>query len=183
MIGADFAEVLAAAQQGDAAAFERLYRDTAPLILGYLRGRRAIDPEDQASEVFVAMVRSIGTFRGDERQFRSWLLTIAHRRSVDALRRHGRRPEDLQDIGQLSGDVAVVESGEAIALRKVELDSVLDRIDDLTEDQRAVLLLRTLGELSIEEVAGILGKPVTAVKALQRRAVASLRRSISQAEQ
>jgi RNA polymerase sigma-70 factor (ECF subfamily) len=46
----------------------------------------------------------------------------------------------------------------------------------LTDDQRAVLLLRVLADLPVREVAAIVGKPESAVKALQRRAVASVRR-------
>ncbi|HZA89644.1 MAG TPA: sigma factor-like helix-turn-helix DNA-binding protein, partial [Solirubrobacterales bacterium] len=51
-------------------------------------------------------------------------------------------------------------------------------LDALSPDQRAVLLLRVLGELTVDEVAGALGKRRGAVKALQRRGLAAIRREL-----
>src|SRR5690606_21156457 len=79
-----FDDVLAAAQRGDERALETIYRDLSPLVLGYLRSNGARDPDDLTSEVFVAVVRNLGSFSGDERSFRSWVLTITHRRLVDS---------------------------------------------------------------------------------------------------
>jgi len=64
-------------------------------------------------------------------------------------------------------DEAVALLGEGWALRTLEI---------LTDDQRSVLLLRVLADLSVEEVARLLGKRPGAVKTLQRRALASLAR-------
>jgi DNA-directed RNA polymerase specialized sigma24 family protein len=52
-------------------------------------------------------------------------------------------------------------------------------IRELTADQQDVLLLRLVGDLSLEEVARVVGKRLTAVKALQRRGLAALARRIS----
>src|SRR4051794_35081681 len=71
-LGDRFDVALQAARLGDEAAFERLYRDTAPLVIGYARARGARDPEDVAQEVFTAMATKVGSFVGDERAFRSW---------------------------------------------------------------------------------------------------------------
>lgn len=177
MIGPEFPATLDAARQGDHPALERLYRDTAPVVLGYLRGLGAPDAEDLTGEVYVAMVTGLDRFDGDERQFRSWLLTIAHRRRADAARRWARRPEDPVAPDALPDGVEPT-STSALATNRLEVDHVLAAIDELTEDQRAVLLLRTVADLPIEQVAEILGKPVTAVKALQRRAQASLLRKL-----
>jgi len=180
MIGPEFPQILDAARQGDHPALERLYRDTAPVVLGYLRGLGAPDAEDVTGEVYVAMVSGLSRFDGDERQFRSWLLTIAHRRRADAARRWARRPEDPVAPEALP-DGVTPSSTSALATSRIEVAQVLAAIDELTGDQRAVLLLRTVADLSIEQVAEILGKPVTAVKALQRRAQASLLRHLERA--
>ena len=177
MIGPEFPATLDAARRGDHPALERLYRDTAPVVLGYLRGLGAPDAEDLAGEVYVAMVTGLDRLDGDERQFRSWLLTIAHRRRADAARRWARRPEDPVAPDALPDGVEPT-STSALATNRLEVDRVLAAIDELTEDQRAVLLLRTVADLPIEQVAAVLGKPVTAVKALQRRAQASLLRKL-----
>ena len=180
MIGADFPTVLDAARRGDHAALETLYRDTAPVVLGYLRGLGAVDSEDLASEVFVAMVKGIAGFEGDEHHFRSWLLSIAHRRRADATRRWSRRPEDLHEPASMP-EVADGWSTSTRATARVEVAAVLAAMDQLTEDQRAVLL-RTVADLSLEQVAAVLDKPVTAVKALQRRAQAALLRQVGPPE-
>ncbi|MGY6501740.1 MAG: RNA polymerase sigma factor [Acidimicrobiales bacterium] len=174
-IGSRFDEVLAGARQGDEAALEIIYRDLAPLVIGYLRSHRAPDPDDLASDVFIAVVRNVAGFSGAERQFRSWVLTIAHRRLIDEFRRRGRRPEDptapddVHDRVPAGPDAAADGAMENLATESLQL-----ALDRLTEDQRAVITLRILGDVPIKDVAAILDKPETAVKSLQHRALARL---------
>lgn len=179
-IGPAFADTLAAAQAGDHDALSVLYRDTAPLVIGYLRANGARDAEDTASEVFVSMVSSFGTFKGDESRFRSWLLTITHRRLVDDFRRRGRRPEDPMPAEELLRQSKYFGDGESEAMARLRSRGVLEALDELTIDQRSVLMLRVLADLPVAEIAEITGKPETAVKALLRRAVGSLERLMSQ---
>ena len=140
-------------------------------MLGYLRTNGATDPEDTASDVFVSMVSKIGQFKGDERHFRSWLLTITHRRLIDEFRRRGRRPEDSLPAEEL-GERSIRSTGDAEsdAITRLRSRGVLDALDQLTQDQRAALMLRVLADLPVAEIADIMGKPETAVKALLRRA-------------
>jgi RNA polymerase sigma factor (sigma-70 family) len=175
-IGEEFALVLAAAKSGHGYAIERLYRSCAPLVRGYLRSNRVHDADDVTSDVFVSMLTALPTFEGDERSFRSWLLTITHRRMVDAVRRHQRRPEDPADPAA-GPERAIDLDGEQRALDRLESRGLLDAIDELTPDQRATLMLRVLADLSVPEIARVLQKPESAVKALLRRGFASLRRT------
>src|SRR5262245_38533776 len=173
----DFDRVLAAAQAGDQSAFGRLYVDLAPLVAGYARANGVGNPDDVTGDVFVSVVKGIDGFAGGESEFRSWLLTIAHRRIVDERRRKGRRDEQLVDPADLTEARASRDSA-SVALARLEAQGVLEVIADLTDDQRAVLLLRVVADLSIREVAEILGKPEGAVKALQHRAFAALQRRL-----
>ena len=91
-MGGDFPSSLAAAQANQGWAFERLYRAFAPVVVGYLRLQGSAEPDDVANEVFFSAFKSIGSFSGDEDNFRSWLFTIVHRRLTDERRRLGRRP-------------------------------------------------------------------------------------------
>jgi len=179
VIGDDFPRVLAAAQTGDKDALTTIYRDTAPLVLGFARSRGTFEPDDITSEVFVSVVKGIAGFDGDEQHFRSWLLTIAHHRVVDALRRQGRRPEDPVPTDELGERVLVLTDGESEAMQRLRAAGVLEAIDRLTEDQRAVLLLRVLADLPVRDIAAVVGKPESAVKALLRRAIASLHRLVA----
>ena len=180
MIGHAFPAVLEAARTGQRSAFEAIYRDLAPGVLGYLRGQRAAEPEDLASEVFVGVVRGLPGFRGDERAFRSWVFSIVHRRLIDERRRLARGREHPVDPSVLAGPLAgtSLADAEEEAMARLGQASAVRALDALTGDQRSVLLLRVLGDLSVEEVAGLLGKRPGAVKTLQRRALASLARHL-----
>jgi RNA polymerase sigma-70 factor (ECF subfamily) len=174
----EFPALLQQAKSSDPEAMTRIYRDLSPLVLGYARSLGTLDPEDVASETFVSVVRGLTSFTGDEASFRSWVLTIAYRRSTDALRRAGRRREDPLDLDDHGGRVFDLASGDDQAMARLQAQGALEAIDQLTDDQRAVLLLRVLADLPVREVAAIVGKPESAVKALQRRAVASVRRKM-----
>lgn len=171
-----FDDVLVAARAGAAWAFERLYNDLAPVVAGYLRSQGSADPEDLTSEVFLGVFRGLSGFQGDQSQFRSWVFTIAHRRLTDERRRRGRRPatRPLEARAELraGGDV---EQEALTALGDVRVRELLA---GLSEDQRSVLTLRIIGDLTVEQVAEAIGKRPGAVKALQRRGLAALRKAL-----
>ena len=172
----DFETVLAAARAGAEWAWAALYRDLAPGVAGYLRSRGAQEPDDITGEVFLQVVRDLARFTGSERELRAWVFTIAHHRLLDDRRARGRRPvepagADLAPPGGAPGaDEEALGALGAARVRRV--------LGALSADQQAVLALRILGDLTVEEVAGVLGRRVGAVKALQRRGLAAARREI-----
>lgn len=172
--GDGFDGLLTAAQAGAGWAMERLWTALAPRVVGYLRMQGAQEPEDLTSEVFLSAFRGLGSFSGDEAGFRSWLFTIAHRRLLDERRRTARAPEveALADTLENAGPSAP----EADVLRRLASERVRTVCERLVPDQRDVLLLRLVGGFTVEEVAGMLDKSTGAVKALQRRGLAALRR-------
>jgi RNA polymerase sigma factor (sigma-70 family) len=160
-----------------------LYRRYSNLVVGYLRGQGATDPEDLASEVFVGVIRGLDKFKGDEAAFRSWLLVIAHRRLLDERRRLRRRPADVVQPDRLH---SVAEAGkigdvEAAALERIGTARVLHALDELTDEQRTVVLLHTVGGLTLPQIASMLGKRLAAVKSLHRRGLASAARALNRA--
>lgn len=172
-LGLSFPEVLAAAQAGSPWAFEVLYRDLAPSVTGYLRLHGALEPDDVASETFIGVFTALSSFDGDEGALRAWVFTIAHRRLVDDWRRRSRHPEVCTGeevfAGHAGGDV------EEEALTAFGSAAVQQMCADLPADQRTVLLLRILADLTVEQVASAMGRSESAVKGLQRRALATLR--------
>jgi RNA polymerase sigma factor (sigma-70 family) len=175
--GRSFDDRLVAARAGDAEAWSQLYYDVAPILIAYLRAQRLRDPEDVAGEVLLEVVRGLHRFSGDQRNFRSWVLAIAHHRLLDARRREQRRPSVPVAPHDLGGTYAP-DDPEADALASVGFGALEPALQTLTEDQRNVLLLRVIGDLSIAEVATITGKRTGAVKQLQRRAVDAMRRAL-----
>ena len=173
-------DVIAAARLGEPWALEAIYADLAAPVLGYLRGQGLREPEDAASEVFVGVVRGLERFRGDERDFRTWVFSIAHRRVIDERRRLARRREEPVDPVDLAGPLAGSRTGDAEAegLDRLGTRWALAALATLSPDQRAVVTLRVLADLSVEQVAAVLGKSLGAVKSLQRRALAALARNL-----
>lgn len=172
-LGESFASVLTAAQEGADWAWSALYRDLAGPVTGYLASRGASDPEDLMVETFLQAARGIQTFAGDEGAFRSWVFVIAHRRLIDARRRQQRRP----DLALLSDPPDQQEGGnvESEAVDRLVTQELWKAFQRLTEDQRDVLALRVIANLTLEETAQVVGKQVNAVKALQRRGLVALR--------
>ncbi len=179
-IGSAFEPTLLAARVGAEWAWRDLYRDLAPVVLRYLQARRASEPEDLTAEVFVQVVRKLEQFSGNEDDFRGWIVTIAHRRFIDSLRSRSRRPVDpvADEVLAAAEDVAGPEQQVLTSLLAQEVQSAIRR---LSPDQQDVVFLRLIAGLSIVEVAEALGKKPGAIKALQSRAVAALKRDLPQA--
>jgi RNA polymerase sigma factor (sigma-70 family) len=171
-----FTSLLEAAREGSEAAWQELYDGLAPVVLGYLRANAAPDPEDVLSEVFLQVARDVARFEGDERGFRSWVFTIAHHRLIDARRHSSRRPIELSADPPEPGDFADDAADEALA--KIGMDEVMRVLAALSPEQRSVLLLRVIGDMSIEDVARAVDKRTGAVKALQRRGLAAIKREL-----
>jgi RNA polymerase sigma-70 factor (ECF subfamily) len=176
-LGDNFESALEAAKSGAEWAWALLYRDLAGPVIGYLWSRGAPEPEDLAAETFLQVARNIHSFEGGEAAFRSWVFVIAHRRLIDIRRRKGRQPElsILPDEFQHAGGDA-----EAEAVDRLVTDELRLVLGTLTEEQRDVLSLRIIGNLTLDETADVLGKRVGAVKALQRRGLIALRENLEQ---
>ncbi|MFA9566175.1 MAG: RNA polymerase sigma factor [Acidimicrobiales bacterium] len=169
---------LTAARAGDERGFTGLYRDQAGKVAAYVRSRGVRDVDDVVNEVFLGAFRNLDTFEGDGTAFRAWLFGIAWNKTADWHRRASRRPVVVDDP-TTSMQTLVGGDSEHDAVQALASDDVERMLYALTDDQRNVLLLRIVADLSLEEAASILGKPVGAVKSLQRRALASLQRSFS----
>ncbi|MEA2155440.1 MAG: polymerase sigma-70 factor, subfamily [Solirubrobacteraceae bacterium] len=169
-----FEDVLLGARAGAEWAWTRIHGELSPKLVGYLRAQGAADPEDVAGEVFLQVVRGLHGFSGGEREFHAWVFTIAHRRLTDDRRRRRRRPVEVtSDQPETAGGGDLHE--EVVA--RIADASVRAAIDELPPDQRSVLLLRIIGDLTIEEIARAVGKRPGAVKALQRRGLLRLERA------
>lgn len=174
-IDPELAAALAGARAGSPASFERIYEELAGPVASYLRWNGASDPEGLTNEVMGNVYRGLDRFTGEWPAFRSWVFTIAHHRMVDDRRKARRRPPVIDDA---STEHVEVQDGEADAMRALGDERVLALLASLSVDQREVLLLRIVADLPLEEVAVSLNKSVGAVKSLQHRALATLRRHL-----
>lgn len=145
------------------------YRTLAPSVLGYLREQSVPEPEDVLSEVFLQVTRSLPRFKGTEDELRPWIFTIARNRAIDEARRRRRRPvaaqAELPDSEATASPVSTTVDPELLAA-----------LARLTAEQREVVVLRFVADLSLEEVARITKRSEGAVKAMQHRALDQLAR-------
>jgi RNA polymerase sigma-70 factor (ECF subfamily) len=146
------------------------YLRYAPAVLGYLRGQGVPDPEDVLSEVFLQVARSLPRFRGSDAEVRPWIFTIARHRAIDDRRRRRRRPSVR------GAPVPDVADRPAPDLPDASLVEALRR---LTPEQREVVTLRFVADLSLDEVAVITKRSPGAVKSMQHRALEQLARILA----
>lgn len=171
--------LLAGARAGSGPAFERIYEELAAPIASYLRWNGAGDVDGLTNEVMANVHRGLSGFHGDWTSFRSWAFTIAHHRLVDDRRAARRRPPVVDEFTDNQAEVRNIEDD---ALQLLGDERVRTLLASLSSDQREVLLLRVVADLPLEEVADALHKSVGAVKSLQHRALATLRRHLSPEE-
>lgn len=170
----DEARLIQRAKQGDADAFAEIYERHRLRVFNYVfyRVHHLATAEDLTGEVFVRLVESIERFEYRGRPLLTWLYTIARNAVIDHQRRAGRAEMLPLDERRVIGDDEVQEAAER-ALTQTRLARALEH---LTEDQRQVIILKFIEGMSNDEVASIVGKSVGAVKALQHRGLAALRR-------
>jgi len=174
----EFISILDAARAGAEWAWSRIYADLAGPVRGYVRARGAVEPDDVVGEVFVQVARNLAGFEGEYSSFRSWVFVIAHHRLIDERRRRSRHPEEPTAVPV---STAAADDVEQEAIDDLGTQRVIGLLDDLTADQRSVVLLRIVADLSLEQTAEVLGKRVGAVKALQKRAFDRLRKTLPEA--
>ena len=133
--------------------------------------------EDLAGEVFTRMLAQIAKKRGPRRNLRAWLYRVAANLVIDEARRFAHRDHESLDEQIVSGGQDVEAAVEATLLRQ----QACDALGRLTTKQRSVIILRFLEGLENDETAHILGMSIGAVKALQHRGLASMRRYLKRA--
>lgn len=161
-------------RQWDEEALAEVYDSLAPAIYRY--AYRLMGDPDSAQEItaetFQRLLAAFKSGGGPEYHISAWLYRVAHNLAVDIFRRNSHhKPVPLDEI-----NLSQADAGESDYVQKEKESRLRAALWRLTEDQRKVILLRYLEELSSEDTAQILGKPVGAIKSLQHRALASLRR-------
>ena len=157
--------------------FVQVYKKYRPSIFNYIFYRVG-DPDladDLTSDVFVRMVDKYDLSTGNDRPIAPWLFAIARNLVIDYHRRAG-----IIGWQSLSEDTSANETSNPVKQsEKQSLQECLIRaLDYLTEDQRQVILLKFIERRTNQEVGDLLGKPEGAIKSLQHRALAGLRRAL-----
>lgn len=163
------------AARGDERAAGALFDEYFPRVYRFALGRvrDTHDAEDVAAETFAKALRHLDRFRWRGSGFEAWLFRIAANVVVDRYREGAReQPVEHVDDNPPSDDA----TPEDLVLRSESAIEVNDMVHELPDDQRDVLLLRFAGGLSAEEAGEVLGRNANAVRQLQFRALAQLRK-------
>lgn len=163
------------ARAGDPDALAQLWRTYQHLLLRYFRGKGMADPEDLASTVWIDVAGSLDRFEGGDDEFRRWLFTIAARRRIDGIRSSKRRDEHVRgEIDAATPDRHVAPGADAEAARAASLDRAIALVRTLPPEQAEAVLLRVVADLSVRDVAEIMGRREGNVRVLVHRGLRKL---------
>lgn len=168
--------LLVEAAQRDPSRFAALYERHFDRVYAYVacRVRRRDAAEDVTSEVFHKALANLGRYEWRGAPFGAWLLRIAANAIIDRAKRAAREIGTPDQVAEpyAEPDLSVVE----------QWATVFRLVEELPQDQRAVIVARYIDEKSIREVAGGLNKSEGAIKQLQLRALQTLRARMGDAD-
>jgi RNA polymerase sigma-70 factor (ECF subfamily) len=164
-------------RNNDPLAFEELYARYSPRVFGYLFQRLngdAEEAEDLTADVFARVYEKIDAFQPQGAPLSAWVFRIAHNRLIDAIRRRPRQVQvTLDEAPELAAGPVFGGVEQSVALDQIKVG-----LARLTAEQRQVIVLRFLEGKSLAETAAVVGRNEDAVKKLQARGLASLRRGM-----
>lgn len=170
----DVDDLMRRASRGDSQAFEALYDELSPAVYGLAR-RVVRDParaEDVTQEVFLDVWRKATRFDVERGRAKTWVMTIAHRRAVDAVRRS--EAQKRQDHQGAPEEVSHDEPADALIAAE-EHGAVRDCLETLTELQLESVRLAYFNGYTYGEVATLLDKPLPTIKTRMRDGLIRLR--------
>jgi RNA polymerase sigma-70 factor (ECF subfamily) len=134
---------------------------------------------DLVAEVFRRLLQAVQYKRGPERSPKAWLYRTAHNIVVD----HYRSRQIRQHLPLDERMIADGEDPAKLAEDHLTAETVRSALNHLTPEQRQVIALKFLAGFDNQEVAAVVDKPIGAVKSLQHRGLAALRRQLRPAKE
>jgi RNA polymerase sigma-70 factor (ECF subfamily) len=175
---ADEKDLLQRAQRLDESALSEIFDAYYEPLYRYVCRHIGISPaaEDLVADVFRRFLEELKLQRGPTSFLRAWLYRVAHNLVVDELRRYKHQNYEPLDEDQPTADPEVVEQVQQSLMQQMTYQA----LQQLTEKQRSVLILKYLQGLEIEEIAQVLKMSTGTVKALQHRGLQTMRRYLNQ---
>ena len=169
-------ELLERVKMHDLDAFERLYRIYQPRLARFLTNlvKRPQLVEEVLDDTMMVVWNTAGSFRGTSK-LSTWVFAIAYRKALKARMRWPDPLEDQQFDNRVSNDAAPDAELEQSRIRS----ALVDAMEGLSAEQRAVVDLTYFHDLGYREIAEILGCPVDTVKTRMFHARRRLRQALS----
>ncbi|HET8906436.1 MAG TPA: sigma-70 family RNA polymerase sigma factor [Ktedonobacterales bacterium] len=170
----------------DQGALTMLYRRFMPVVYRFVLARVSgvQVAEDVTSETFLAVVTGIRGMRAtDELTFAAWVLGIARNKVATHFRRQSTQPATRPWLPEDDQPITVADEGDPLAIitARESWAEVVAALNQLTEEQRAVVLYRCVLGYATDDVARLLDRQANAIRALQFRGLASLARHLNAA--
>lgn len=167
---------MAAAQGGDRAAYETVLRDCVPMVRRIARSQGAPTDilDDVVQDVLVTIHGARATY-DPSRSFMAWATAITQRRTIDMLRKLGRRGAREVHAPLAFETHAADDNPEADAVRDGEASRLRAYVDELPETQREAVRALALEENSLEDASKSTGRTKSALKVNLHRAIKTLR--------
>ena len=172
------ADLVVQAQQGDSRAYATLYEHFSPGVFRFLRSRlngAEEIAEDLTSTVFVKIWEKLSFYVDRGLPFEAWVFQVTRNCLVDYLRRESRNATDSLD---LAAEVAAQNTDREYA-QVLDRDIISGALAQLGAIQRQTIRLRFLEGRSLIETAALMGRTDDAIKKLQSRGLANLRRLLT----
>lgn len=169
---ADDFELMRRVHAGDEAAVACLYERFAPLVYRIARQTlpRACDVDDVVQEVFVRLWRTADRYDPERASLVTWVMLIARRRTVDAIRRHQRTSEHTLDADSRAG-----RGNDGVPERDERFSRVMNRLEVLTDLQRTVVTRVYLRGHPLRQIGKDLNIPLGTIKTALFRSMNMLR--------
>lgn len=169
----------------DESIFHRLYdtyhQDIFRFLMYVVKDRTAA--EDMSHEVYVRVLRAYDRFEGKSSE-KTWLFSIAKNVAIDHFRKMNVRKQHTFDAFDWEQQQLIADgkSPEQFAELNEELQQLLQALETCTGDQKMVIILRYIQELSVRETALVLDWTEAKVKTTQHRAIKALREKLTKQE-
>jgi RNA polymerase sigma-70 factor (ECF subfamily) len=176
-------ELVARSQGGDLESFNQLVRrwERPIYALAYRVIGREEDARDVCQEAFFRAYRSLGGFKG-QAKFSSWLYRITLNLCRDWIRRERRTPvvqaPEGVDVIELASEQGPTEAIEDLVGRHDITRAVARAMRSLSEDQRTAIILKEYQGMTFQEIADLLGCPLSTVKTRLYQGLTVLRREL-----
>ena len=156
-------------RNGEPEAYRKLYNEYVQKIGRIAKSYIGVDDvEDVIQEVFMKVYKNIRKFRGDS-ALSTWIYRIAVNVCKDMLLKKRKKREILTSFGLEEDEKAMPEPVEEMQptdelLREVSAEEIRRAIESLSEEDRLLITLREIEEMSYSDMANVVGKPVGTIK-------------------
>jgi len=170
-------ELVRSAQSGKQDAFVLLYERYFPTTYAWVRFKvPEFDVEDVTQEVFIAVLKSLGSFKGQSK-FSTWIWTVTRHKIADYYRSHKLISIGQNEYEELT-DRNLSNHAESVENRQDDLVTIQRALCQLPKNYQDILLMRFVDDMSFSEIACQNGQSLDATKSLFRRSVAALARKM-----